>query len=358
MNEIPKIKEVLTTLCSLPGVSGYETPISDALKDIWGGLTDEVKVSPLGNLYALKKAVDPMPEQGRKVLFAVHMDAIGMIATEIVGEFIRFEEVGGFDPRILPGQFVTVHGKKGPVKGLIVMPGRNLTKTDHGSEPIPLPELLIDTGYDAETLKTLVRPGDIISYANEPVFMQGDTISAHTLDNRASIAAVTACLQELQTIRHKWDVYAVGTVQEEETMAGGRTAPFDIRPDIAVAIDVTFAKGPGSKEWNTRPLESGAALGFGMNMHPKLFEMFRDLCEEENIPYTIELSPRMSGTDAYAMQVAAQGFPTTVISIPLRYMHTANEVISMKDVAAVGKLLAAFVRSLDENTMDRLAWED
>ena len=357
MNNIPKIKEVLTTLCSLPGVSGYETPVSDALKGIWGELTDEVQTSRLGNLYALKKATEPSEGPRRKVLFAVHMDAVGMIVTELVGEFIRFEEMGGLDPRILPGQFVTIHTKTGPVKGLIVMPGRNLTKTDHGREPIPLPELLIDTGYDAETLKTLVRPGDIISYGNDPVFLQDDTIAAHTLDNRASIAAVTACLQELQSIRHKWDVYAVGTVQEEVSMVAA-SAPFDIRPDIAVAIDVTFAKGPGAKDWFTCPLGSGAAIGFGMNMHPKLSEIFRDICEEEHIPYTAEFSPGMSGTDAWPMQVAAGGFPTGLISIPLRYMHTANEVIDMKDVDSVGHLLAAFVRGLDEHSMDQLAWED
>ena len=358
MNDISEIKEILSKLCSLPGVSGYETPAADAIKEIWSELSDEVSVSPLGNVYALKKANRVSDGPKRKVLFAVHMDAVGMIVTELVGEFIRFEQIGGLDPRILPGQFVTIHSKTGPLKGLIVMPSKSLTKEDYGANPIPLKELLIDTGYEAEELKKLVRPGDIITYGNDPVCLQGDTFSGHTLDNRASVAAVSHCLRELETIQHKWDVYAVGTVQEEESMAGGKTAPYDIRPDIAVAVDVTFATGPGSKEWNTRPLGSGPALGFGMNIHPKLYEIAKEICEAERIPYTTEYSPRMTGTDAYELQVALNGIPTIVISIPLRYMHTANEIIDMKDVRDVGKLLASFVRSLDENTMKKLAWED
>ncbi len=358
MNDNRKVKDVLTELCSLPGISGYENPVADAIKKAWADLVDEISISRLGNLYALKKANSPVSDKTRKILFATHMDGIGMVVCDIAGEFIRFAPVGGFDPRILPGQFVNIHTKNGPIRGLIVMPSGNLTKEDYGSNPIPLQELLIDTGYPADELKSIVRIGDTISYANLPVDMQSETISAHSLDNRASIAAVTYCLQELQTIRHKWDVYAVGTVMEEVTMAGGKTAPFDIRPDIAVAIDVTFGSGPGSKGWNTRPLGSGASLTFGMNIHPALYEICKCICEEENIPYTTELSPRMSGTDAYEMQIAACGFPTMVVSIPLRYMHTANEIISMKDVRAVGKLLAALVRTLDEHTMDKLVWED
>ena len=358
MNDLQKTKDLLTSICSLSGISGYEMPVTAAVKEAWEKLTDEVTVSRLGNVYACKKADDPIRENNRKVLFAVHMDGVGMIVSDITGEFLRFTEVGGLDPRVLPGQFVTIHGKGGDIPGLIVMPGRHLTKEDYGTNPIPLHELLIDTGHTEDELKGLVQIGDTISFANEPVELQDETFSAHSLDNRASVAALTCCLEELQTIRHKWDVYAVGTVQEEETMVGAINAAYDIRPDIAVAVDVTFAKGPGSKDWNTVELGSGPSLGFGMNIHPKLHEMCKEICEENRIPYTFDPLPRMSGTDAMELQVTASGFPCMVISIPLRYMHTANEIISLKDVKAVGKLLAEFVRALDENTTDRLKWED
>lgn len=358
-NDIFKIKEVLSELCTLPGLSGYEAPVSDAVKTLWTPYVDEINRSKLGNLYALKKANADMPgSKRRKILIAAHMDAVGMIVTELVGEFIRFAEIGGLDHRVLPGQFVNIYGKQGPVKGLIVMPSRNLTKTNYGSDPIPITELLIDTGYEADALRELVRPGDIISYANDPVEMQDDTFSAHTLDDRASIAAITLCLQELQSIRHQWDVYAVGTVQEEESMVGSKTAPYSIHPDIAVAVDVTFGESPQTKSWETFPLGSGPAIAYGMNIHPALYDLVKNTAEEEHIPFTTEFSPRMSDTDAMQMQIANNGIPTILISIPLRYMHTANEIVSLKDIRETGRLLAAFIRRLDEKTMDKLIWED
>ena len=358
MNDIEKIRDVLTELCSLPGPSGYETPISDAVKQIWDGLADEITVSKLGNLYGLKKANAPMNGKPRSVLFAAHMDAVGMIVTELTGEFIRFEQIGGLDPRILPGQLVNIQTRQGELKGLIVMPSRNLTKEDYETNPIPLKDLLIDTGYEAEELKKIVRPGDIITFANEPVSMQGDTFSAHTLDNRTSLAALTICLQELKTVLHKWNIYAVGTVQEEITYGGGKTAPFDLKPDIAVAIDVTHAASPLAKGWETKTLGGGPVIGLGMNIHPALHDILCEICEEERIPYEEGFSPGMSGTDAVPMQIVRSGFPTVLISIPLRYMHTANELVSLKDIQNVGRLITAFVRRLDENTMDRLVWED
>ena len=115
MNDIRKVKDVITTLCSMSGVSGYETPVAEALKDAWTDLADEFSISKLGNLYALKKANTEMPGKPRKILFATHIDGIGMIVSGIIGEFLRFAPAGGFDPRILPGQFVDIHTKTGSI---------------------------------------------------------------------------------------------------------------------------------------------------------------------------------------------------------------------------------------------------
>ncbi len=359
MNDIHNVKDVISTLCAMPGISGYETPAAMKIKELWNPYADEVVISKAGNVYAHKKADTPVaPENNRKVLFAVHMDALGMMVSEFHGEFLRFATIGGFDPRILPGQFVTIHGKAGDVRGLVVQPTANITQGGYGTNPVPLSELFIDTGYTAEELPKHVAIGDIISFANKPVCMEDDTISAHSLDNRASVAAATFCLRALQSVKHSWDVYAAATVQEEISLLGGITAPYEIEPDLAVAIDVTFAKGPGSSGWETQELASGAALGYGMNVHPALYHMCKDICETEHIPYTTEFYPRMSGTDAIGIQISRQGIPTMVISIPLRYMHTANEIISLKDVQSVGQLLTSFVQSLDADTMNKITWED
>lgn len=358
MNDINEIKSSLKDLISLPGISGHEEPIAQAVSDLWRPYADEVIKSKIGNIYACQKGTGDPDGKHRRVAIAVHMDGIGMIVHSIKGEFLTFAPVGGFDPRILPGQFVTVHAKGGDIPGLIVQPAANLTKSHDGSKPVPMDELLIDLGLDTESVREKVSVGDTISYANAPVDIPDDCVAGHSLDNRASVAALTVCLKELQKIRHQWDVYAVGTVQEETSFLGGATAPYDIRPDVCIAVDVTFAKGPGSTDWRTVPLESGASLGFGMNIHPKLYEICKDICEERDIPYTSDMLPGMSGTDGDPMQISSGGYPTMVISIPLRYMHTPVEIISMKDVMHVGHLLALLIASMDENFMDKLAWED
>lgn len=349
------VKEILKKLISLPGISGHEGIVTDAVRDAWRPYADEVKISKIGNVYARKKGCGT---QNRKVLIAVHMDGIGMIVHQIRGQFVSFAPIGGFDPRILPGQFVTIHTQEGDIPGLIAAPADTQTKAHDPKKPVPMNELLIDTGLDAETVRSKIQVGDTISYANLPAELPDECIAGHSLDNRASVAALTVCLQELQQLRHQWDVYAVGTVQEETSFLGGATAPYDIRPDVCIAVDVTFAKGPGSTDWRTVPLESGASLGFGMNIHPKLYEICKEICEDRHFPYTSNMLPGMSGTDGDPMQISTGGYPTMVISIPLRYMHTPVEVISMKDVTTVGRLLAALIAFMDDSFMDKLKWEE
>jgi endoglucanase len=205
----------------------------------------------------------------------------------------------------------------------------------------------------------LVRVGDLISFAQQPIELTEDLLAGHSLDNRASVASVTACLEELQQIQHDWDVWAVASVQEEETLGGAYTSPFKIRPDLAIAVDVTFARGPGSpSDYSTFPLGKGVTLGWGANIHPALYKAFKDLAEKLDMPAHDELMPRMSGTDAMGIQVVAEGIPTMVLSIPIRYMHTPVEVVSMKDIARAGHLMAQFIAGLPSNFMDILHWDD
>lgn len=358
MEETERIKQALKEMISLPGISGYETPEADKIEEIWRPLTDEMMRSKAGSLYGVKKgSITKSGGKGKKVLIAVHMDGIGMVVHKIVKEFIYFAEIGGIDPRILPGQFVTIHAKDGDIRGLIAQPGDNVLSKSFAKKPIPMEELVIDTGFDEKEVAKRIRVGDIISFANPPVEMPDDCVAGHSLDNRASAAALTQCLVELQRYQHQWDVYAAATVQEEVSFLGGKTAPYDIQPDIAIAVDVTFASGPNSSDWRTKALESGPSIGKGMNIHPALFTAFESLAKELEIPYTTDFSPSMSGTDGDPMQVAVGGFPTLVISIPLRYMHTPVEVISMKDIMRTGRLLSAFIARLDDNFMKKLEWE-
>jgi len=192
----------------------------------------------------------------------------------------------------------------------------------------------------------------------EAVEMSGEIVSGHSIDNRASVAAVTLCLQELQSRSHEWDVWAVATVQEEINLGGSATSAFQLRPDLAIAVDTTFAKGPGANDWRTFPLGKGVTFGHGPNIHPFLFKQFKELAERLEIPYATEILPKSSGTDGMATQVTAEGIPTFVLSIPIRYMHTPVEMVTLKDIQRAGRLLAEFVGGLEMDFMQTIVWED
>jgi endoglucanase len=345
----------LKSLISVSGLSAYETPVARLIEEEWRPLVDEISTSRLGSLHALKRGKG----KGRhpSIMIATHMDAIGLMVSGIVDGFLHVDEIGGIDPRILPGTPVIVHGRRN-LPGVIVMPPLKTLPEQGRDHAIELPHLLVDVGLLPSRVASLVRVGDIVSFDTQPVEMAGDALSGHSLDNRASLAALTVCLEDLQAKSHVWDVWAVATAQEEETLGGAATSAFHLQPDIAVAIDVTFAKGPGASGWQTFSMGKGPTLGWGANLHPFLFEKFEELAERLEIPVSTDLTPSHSGTDAHAIQVAREGIPTMLLGIPLRYMHTPVEMIAIKDVLRAGRLLAEFITGLEPEFISDISWEE
>jgi endoglucanase len=182
-------------------------------------------------------------------------------------------------------------------------------------------------------------------------------MSGHSLDDRSSIAALTICLEELQSKSHAWDVWAVASVQEEETGAGSMTSVYQLRPTIAIALDVTYGKGPGATDYTAFPIGKGVTLGIGPNIHPFLYNRFKEVAGRFEIPVADEPMPEYSWTDADSMQLVAEGIPTMVIGIPERYMHTPVELVALKDIQRAGCLLAEFVASLELDFMNKIVWE-
>jgi len=344
------LSKFLIELISSPGLSGYEMPVRVLIEEAWEPLTDELSVSRLGSLHGLRHGNSPSPRPS--ILLATHMDAIGLMVSKITDGFLHLSEIGGLDHRVLPGQIVTIHGKQ-DVPGVIVQPPAHLLPPDLGNGPIPREHLLVDTGLLPAEVDKNVRIGNLVSFAQEPIKMGKGIIAGHSLDNRASVAALTHCLDLLSKRTHAWDVWGVATVQEEETMAGALTSAYQLRPQLAVAIDVTWAQGSDTPKHYTYPMGKGITLGWGPNIHPELQEAFKEVADRLEIPYKLEAMPDHSGTDAYALQVAREGIPTMVVCIPLRYMHTPVEMISMKDVKRAGRLLAEFVTTLELDFMDR-----
>jgi tetrahedral aminopeptidase len=346
----------LKSMISVSGLSGHETPIAKIIQEKWDTLVDETSISRVGSLHGLKKGSGKSPRPS--IMIATHMDAIGMMVSKITDGFLHITNVGGIDVHVLPGAEVTVHASSGEeLPGVIVMPSAKLLPEEAGSGALEIQYLLVDTGLLPRDVKKKVRVGDLVSFANKPLELAGDVISGHTLDNRASVAALTVCLEELQNKTHLWDVWAVATVQEETTYLGAYSSAFALRPQIAIAVDGTFAKGPGANGWQTFPLAKGVGLCIGPNMHPFLHTRLKDLADKLEIPWFLDVTPSHSGTDAYPMQTTAEGIPTALVEYPLRYMHTPVEMVAIKDIQRAGRLLAEFIASLEADFVEKIVWE-
>ncbi|MEW5868058.1 MAG: M20/M25/M40 family metallo-hydrolase [Chloroflexota bacterium] len=345
----------MKSLITAPGLSGHEGPVRGLIEAAWQPLVDELSVSRMGSLHGLRRGSLPEPRPG--LLLAAHMDAIGLMVAGIVDGFLRLAEVGGIDPRVLPGQLVTVHARE-DLPGIVVQPPAHLLPKELSDKPAPLDYLLVDVGLTPRQVQARVRIGDLVSFAQQPLELSEEYLVGHSLDNRASVAALTQCLSALQNRQLAWDVWAVATSQEEESFGGAFTSAFHLRPALAVAIDVTFAAGPGSPAHQTYPMGKCITLGWGPTVHPGLYRIFAELADRLEIPWKIEVMPRRSGTDVDAMQITMEGIHTMVLGIPLRYMHTPVEMVSRKDIARAGRLLAEFAAQLDEQFMDRLAWDE
>lgn len=351
---MPEPLPFLKSLIAAGGLSGHEKSVRQLIETAWLPYTDELRVSHLGSLYGLKRGKAQEPRAA--ILLAAHMDAIGLMVTGIQDGFLRICEIGGVDGRVLPGQLVTVHGRE-DIPGVVVHPPPHLLPPEAREGPPAIKYLLVDTGLEPEKVKRLVRTGDLISFAQEPFELQGDFLVGHSLDNRVSVAALTQCLELLQGRAHTWDVWAVATVQEEITFGGARTSAFELHPQLAVAVDTTWGRSPGSPEHKTYPLGKGPTLGWGPSVHPGLHKAFKTLADQLEIPYSVEVMPRLSSTDADALQIAAEGLPTMVVCIPIRYMHTPVEMVAMKDITRTGHLLTEFIASLDQHSLDKITLE-
>jgi putative aminopeptidase FrvX len=354
------ITSFLKELLTVPGLSGYEDPAAGIISAKWTPLVDEIHRGRLGSLHGLKQGTGTIPRPS--VMVSTHMDAIGLMVTGIENGFLRLTQVGGVDPRVLPGTLVTVNaagmGGYRAIPGVVVQPPVPLLPPETGLNPVPLEYLFVDTGLPPRKVVELVCIGDLVSYAQPPLDLGSETIVGHTLDNRASVAALTICLEELQARPHIWDVWAVASTQEEMGMIGAVGSTFELHPTIAIAVDVTFAKGPGANDWQTSHIAKGPTLCLGPNTHPALHKAMRDLADRLEIPYALEYAPRHTGTDGYATQVSAEGVPTMVVGIPLRYMHTPVEMVAIKDILRAGRLIAEFIAGMTPDFIEKISWDD
>ena len=338
---------LLDTLLRTPGPSGYESAAAGVWRDAAGFA--EITTDGLGSSVATIGDDDSAP------LLAVvgHIDEIGLVITHIDEKgFLYFAAIGGWDPQILVGQRVTITGNSGQVPGVAGRKPIHLLDPEQRKKVVKLKEMHIDIGADdREAAQELVSVGDPVVIECEPMAVAGGRLVSRSMDNRlGSYVALEAARRCHERGGLKARFAAVAAVQEEIGLFGSRTAAFTVRPDLAVAIDVTHATdapGVDEKEVGSHPFGSGPVIGRGSTLSPKLYEMLRDTAEAAGIPYSVGASGNATHTDADSLQISRTGIPTGLVSIPLRYMHSPVEMVDLADVEATVELIAAFAASLE-----------
>jgi putative aminopeptidase FrvX len=345
-----QIAQWLRQLTAADGLSGVEDRVRTLATELAQSCGATVRTDALGNVIAHKPATGESP-QGR-IMLAAHMDEIGLIVTRVEGSFLHVHRVGGVDPRSALGQEVTVYptgpgAEKYPdgIPGYIGSRPPHVLSESERDKVVPLADLRVDVG--SPSLTAAVRVGDRIAIRGPYTELLNGRAASKAFDNRASVAAILGTLGYLVGTQHTWDVFAVATVQEEIGLRGAMTSAYGVAPDIAVAIDVTFADQPGVDDTETVEADKGPSIAWGPNMHPAVVKRLRDTADAFEISYVTDIAPGPSGTDAWAIQVAREGIPTALTSIPLRYMHTAIETVVVADIDRTARLLAAFISRLD-----------
>ena len=284
-------------------------------------------------------------------MIEAHCDEIGLMVKDIDERgFLSVVNVGGVDQRILLSSEVIVHGKR-DLKGVIGAKPPHLQGKGEDEKSTKLVDMAVDTGLSAEEVKAIVSVGDSITLSQSVGELLSGQYSGKSLDDRASVAAVLEVLKNVKDINV--DIYAVIAVQEEVGGFGAMTAAYEIEPDLAVAIDVCHGITPDNSE-SAYEVGGGAVITCGPNIHPKIFDRLVKTAEDKKIKMQIDVEGGNTGTDAWAIQVVKTGIPTGLLSIPLKYMHTSVETLSVKDVKAVSDLLTKFVENLDSDLEDWL----
>lgn len=357
-----RITEILGQLTAVDGPPGSESRVAELVESLARDTVTEVHRDSLGNLIAWRRGAAEAP--GR-IMLAAHMDEIALVVTKVEKGFLHIASIGGVDPRSVIGQEVIVY-PSGPgsarypagLSGYVGSRPPHLLSADDRKKVVPLKDLRVDLGLPASSLDgRLVRVGDRVVVRGPYCELLNGRVATKALDNRASVAVMLGALGYLANMAHAWDVYAVATVQEEVGVRGATVAAFGVEPDLAIALDVTFADTPGVNGGETFPQDHGPTIGWGPNLHPGVVRQLKTLADDLEIPYSVEPLPGNSGTDAWAIQVSQSGVPTGLLSVPVRYMHSPVEMVVLADLDRTARLLAAYIARLDSCTLGDLAAE-
>jgi putative aminopeptidase FrvX len=347
----PDALQFLKQLLDTPGPSGFEA----APAKLWRQRASEfatVSCDVAGNSIAVVN-----PEGSPTIMLAGHMDEIGVIITYIDDDgYIYIAPIGGWDPQVLVAQRIRFMGTNGDVHGVIGKLPIHLIKADARDKAAKMTDLWVDIGVksksEAEALVSVGDAGVIDAHALE---LPNNCIVSRSIDNRIGSFIVLEALRRYAENPGKAKVVAVATTQEEIAYNGGGALVCAqcVNPQMAVVVDVTFATDhPGieKKEIGDSKLGSGPVLSRGSVISPVVFRMLRDAAVANKIPFTLHAAGRHTSTDADAIHIAREGVATALVSVPNRYMHSPNEMVSLDDVDHVAELLAHTCRVVTAET--------
>lgn len=348
----PESLAFLKSLLDTPGPSSFEAAPARVWRTEAERFADSVHADVGGNSFATLN-----PDAAPRLMFAGHIDEIGIMVTHIDDEgYLSFDTIGGWDHQVFVGQRVILLGRMGRVSGVVGKRAIHLMEREDREKVSKVEDLWIDVGAanrgEAESRIRIGDPGVLAAGVLE--FPNGRLVS-RCIDNRIGAFVVLEALRLLAADRPRASVTAVATTREEIAATGGgaRSSAHRLEPDVAIVIDVTHATDyPGieKRKHGDYRLGGGPALARGASVSEVVFEMLVETAEAEKIPFSIEAASRDTHTDAEAIFNAHRGVATALVSVPNRYMHSPNEMVALEDLDRTARLLAAFARKLTPET--------
>ena len=339
-----ELAERISRLSCVPGPSGFESAARETAAALLQPYVDELQVDAMGNLIGIRRCGKA---HARRLMLDAHMDEIGFLVTGIEEGFLRFANLGGVDPRMLPAREVQVLTEP-PVFGIITTIPPEAEPGHDADQTLDPERLRIDVGMGQACAEARIPLGTPAVFASGCERLNEDILCGKALDDRACVAILIQTLERLQHTELDVDLYCLISTQEEVGLRGAATGAYAIQPDYAVAVDVTHAYTPDAKREKTLTMGNGAAIGVGPNMNRNITNALLALAEEAKLPYQVEVIAGHSGTNGWVIQTSRAGVSTAVVSLPIKYMHTPVETGSLRDAEAIVELLTQFAMRIGE----------
>ncbi len=336
--------KILQELSISNGVSGGEGKTRDILLEYLKKYSNNIKIDNLGNILCVIKEAK---NSEKMIMLDAHIDEVGMIVRYIDDNgFIKVSNCGGVDNRILGSQRVIVHGIE-DIIGTVSSKPPHLMKKNETNQVVDISDIIIDVGYSKENLEKIVSVGDYITFESDPKIILNNRFIGKALDDRAGAVCILKVLEDLDIDNISCGLSILFSVQEEVGTRGAEVGCYTINPDIAIAVDVSFAHTVDADITKCGYLGEGSMIGISPILSKEISDKFIEISKRKDIKYQLEIMGGKTGTNADKFSVSRNGVKTGLISIPLRYMHTPIEMISIEDLNSVSSILQIFIQEVE-----------